>query len=217
MLGGIGKTIGGVFGGVAPAIGSVIRQTNPYEPLSQLIGDRLDPNGANEGKSDMPPPVDPRLAQMRDQQLQQAKSFRTELPTYKDSQFNAAADASRRALAGEVAGVRRSANSRGLLYSGLRQGAEAAASGNAAAALAKRRVAINQESNDRADALDNQALQSGLAIQGLEQNRLDTAYDRALGRQKAKAAAQSSFASGAGGLLGSLGKRKQRQDDSFDE
>lgn len=206
-FGKIVKSIGGTVGGAVPTIGNVIRQANPFDPMSQLLGDKLDPNGANadDPAKLMPPPIDPRLGALRDQQLNQAKDFRAGLPQYQENQFNAAADASRRQLAGDISGVRKSANQRGMLYSGLRQGAEAAAGGNAAAALAKRRVAINQESGERADALDNQALQSGMAVQQLEQKRLDTAYERALDRQKQKQAGLGSIAGGFGGIMGGLG------------
>ncbi len=181
------------MGGVASSIGSVIRQGAGIGDVGGVfLGDKLDPNGAKTGPDDpenLVPQIDPRIINIRDQQLKQATDFRNNLGNYKQAQGTAATDNARRSLASDLSGVTASTNKRGLLYSGLRQGAEAGERAKVGAALNQRQYDIGQSADTQANALDAKALQSGMSVQGLQQGRENEISNRmqTIDQQKQKA------------------------------
>jgi hypothetical protein len=190
------------MGDTIKGIGGIIRDTAPIgDVVAPWLGDKLDPGGAAErDRVRKAPPVDQRIKDLVSKQSQQAKDFRGNLGNYKEQQSNAAGDVSRRQLASDIAGVQTRANSRGLLYSGLRQGSEIGAASRAGSDLAKKRMQINQEAESQADDYDSQALQSGVGLQQLEQQRLDRDYEYAIEKKKEK----SIWGDGSGKLVGGL-------------
>ncbi len=188
----------GILGTVA-GVGAAI---NPFDPVMGYANDKL--NGTGGRDPNAPWPVDPRLGQIADAQAQQAQQFRSNIPQMSEAQGTAAADDTRRQLAGTVAGVRQNANSRGLLYSGLRQAGEANAGAQAASGLAQKQAGINNNLQGQATTLENQALQSGMGVRQLQQDQYNNAYQRALNAQQQKSQGQSSLLGGVGGIVGAL-------------
>lgn len=81
----------------------------------------------------------------------QADKFRSNLPGYIHSQTESAGDQARQNLAQDIAGVKQNANARGLLYSGVNQGNQAAAKGFESGQLANKIQGINQSAHQTAD------------------------------------------------------------------
>lgn len=75
----------------------------------------------------------------------------------------------------DVKDIRESASSRGLLYSGLRQGSEAAASAERSSEMARGIAQVNRNTElmDMANKLDLQAIDQAFDIQNMEQQRYD--------------------------------------------
>lgn len=122
------------------------------------------------------------------------KNMVTDLNQQKEGMINQNADSSRGQLAQNMAGIKQSANSRGLLYSGIKQGQEAGAQSEAASNQAGYRAALNA-STDKS----TEDIMAGKATMGLDQYQQDVtnagnAYQQALEKRK-----QS------GGILGAIG------------
>lgn len=146
--------------------------------------------------------VDPRIVNLRNQQINQANDFNYNLSNYKEAQGTQAADNARRTLASDLSGVKSNANRRGLLYSGLNQSAQAGTRAKSAAALGQKQADINTSADQQNAALQNRAIQSGLAIQNLEQRRQDTIAARMAKDQQLRSQNQKDLLGGVGGLIG---------------
>lgn len=119
-------------------------------------------------------------------QLQRAGDFRKNLPSLAERQFGLAREQGLRGLADQIQGVRAGANRRGLLYSGLRQGAEGAARAGAAGELAQARAGINQNLENQAQQFEQQAVGAGLGDLGYKTDQATTAYKQALQNRQLK-------------------------------
>lgn len=137
------------------------------------------------GESAPPPQVpqlDPNIQKLADQQLQDAQAFQSNAGSLKQSQGNLAADKSNQGLAQTQKAITNNANSRGLLYSGLRQGAMASASGQAASELAGKQSDINENVQQQIQQMNQQALQSQLGSENVKNQRNALAYNIAMNR-----------------------------------
>lgn len=143
--------------------------------------------------------LDPRVKDLQAQQVQQAQDFQNNLPGYQGSLYNQAEANARNSMAQKIADVRSAANSRGLLYSGLKQKEEAGVGGETAANLSRQRANINEQTNAMSNKMNESAIQSGLAMQKAQQEMADQNY-----RMKKEQADQVNKASQ--GLLGGIGK-----------
>lgn len=108
----------------------------------------------------------------------QARNYNANLPGIQGGLEDQAADSGRRALAGNLTDVRRGASSRGLLYSGLRQGGEAGAYGNYLSGLSQARAGINEQTQGNASDMLEQAKNQGLNAQAARQSLNDAIYNR---------------------------------------
>lgn len=177
-LGAIGG--GGIAGGLGAFLGS---------GAGGAIGNAIAP----QVQAAKPPPeVDPRLRSMRDKQFQLAQEYREKAPGLAEQRYALAGDQARRGLQGDIKQIGTSANSRGLLYSGLRQGAEAQAGQQAASGLAQRRASIIGDVEGQQNQMDRSAIQSGLNVQNIEQGRLDQIYQDAMKRRQEQMALNQS-------------------------
>lgn len=88
------------------------------------------------------------------QMATQASSYRSKLPEQQEKLYSSVAGQARRSLAEQLGGVRSGYNRRGLLYSGLRQGAEADLRGQTAAGLAQARQSINDQTEKQARTME---------------------------------------------------------------
>lgn len=146
--------------------------------------------------------VDPALRAQRDNQLRTAQNYRSGASNLKQEQGVQSEENTRQDLAQKLADVRSGANRRGLLYSGLRQGAERGAGSDAASTMASSRMNINNAVDDQANALDSQALNSAFQVQQMQQDLNDTAYQDALTRRKQSMGIMSMLGAGLGGIAG---------------
>ena len=185
-----GAAIGSIGGLLGSTIGGVVGGTNP----GGIFGEAPKPPA--------PPAEDPRLKEIRERQINQAKDYRANMANEKDSQAKIAQDETRRNLATRMAGINTEANHRGLLYSGLKQGAQYGAQGDAAADLASKTSKINEGVENRAQALDSQALTG--AYQGAQnQGQMsDINMQRALQERQARSGAISSLSGAIGTGIG---------------
>jgi hypothetical protein len=110
---------------------------------------------------------DPQVTALRNKLYGEAKQFREGLPGL---QANASSQIERegnQAVATAVKGTRQGYNSRGLLYSGMREGAELGAKSRIASTMAEQRTQSNKSLQDLAAAKENTAMQVGM--QGYQQ------------------------------------------------
>jgi len=141
------------------------------------------------------------LGAYQTKQAEQAKNFRAKMPSMQQEQEVGIKQNTRSELARELAGIRGNMSSRGLLYSGLRRGAEADQSAQAASQAAAQRANVNQTLLGQAEGLDQNAIQSGLALQQSRQAQADAEYEA---RNKGFQARQGMFKE-LGGAIGITG------------
>lgn len=147
--------------------------------------------------------VDPALKAARDRQITQASNYRTNMANMKEEQGVQSQESARQGLSQKLANIRSGANSRGLLYSGLRQGAEAGAGSDAAGQVAQERAQINTAVEDQANSLDSQALNSAFSVQKAQQELNDSAYQDAL-KRKSQGMSLMGMVGGAAGSIGGM-------------
>lgn len=127
-----------------------------------------------------------------------AKEFREQLPETEQKLIGQLGQETSRGLNKNIQGIREGASSRGLLYSGMRQGAEAGARNQAGGLLARGQQGIKESLRKQAESLDNQAIQSGIDIQQSQQRIADMAYQQALAEMQSE---NSMF----GSIMGAVG------------
>lgn len=145
--------------------------------------------------------VSPEVKALQQAQLKKAQDYRAGLAGMKEQEAQRAGIDQRQNLANSLAGVQKNASSRGLLYSGLERQGEVQAGQNAAGQAAQQIAGANQGLDQQADALDTQAIQSGLGIQGMQQGSLNDAYNQAMAARQA----QMGMFGQLGGALSSVG------------
>lgn len=141
------------------------------------------------------------LAQYQKQQAAAATDFRTKMPSVAEQQQNQLKENSRRSLASDLSGARGNFSQRGLLYSGLRRGAETDIASNAAAQNAAQRANVNQTLESQAQGLEQGAIGSGMQLQQQRQSAADADYEAKMAALQQR----QSAISGLGGALGGLG------------
>lgn len=151
-------------------------------------------------------------AAMRQKMVAQAQAYRANLPGLQEKMGSGVADQGRRGLAEQMSGIKTASNKRGLLYSGLRQGAQTGAQAQMAGNVAGQRAQINQDTESQAQKMEQAAAQSGLVARGQQIETADNAYNEALqkhsaGREQAQAIG-SAAGQGAGMVAGAYGRNK---------
>lgn len=121
----------------------------------------------------------------------QAKDFRSNMPSYIGNQVDAATGQSRLNLANDIQGVKTNSNARGLLYSGINSGNQAAAAGYESAGLAQNIQDINNKAGATLDYKQQvaDAAQQGVDTESVQYAQLlatkqQTAYQQALQEQQ---------------------------------
>lgn len=140
FFGDIGNSIAGVFGLGPNARGQYNAFTNQIAP------------------------IDPRLQSLVDQQNQQAQSFQQNLPTYEQDQYSVASGNMKQQAANQGQNITDAANNRGLLYSGLNQGAQQQNLGNLSVGLANTKAGIAQNAQNQSNQMNMQAAQSSQGL-----------------------------------------------------
>lgn len=148
--------------------------------------------------------IGPESQGLLNQQQTAAKQFRSGLPAYEQQQYLGAENNARRNLANKMSGITGNYASRGLLYSGLKQGAQSQAGSDTASQLAQQRMGINTGALDMANQMENQAIQSGMQTQAMKQQLKDDEYNRNLQYQQASQQGAGGLTRNLGGGIGSL-------------
>lgn len=130
----------------------------------------------------------------------QALDYRNKLPGMKEQAYAGVQDQARRGLSEQLAGVKQGANSRGLLYSGLKQGADQAAVGNTASALATARGDINDSFEAQARGREDAARSGNADAMATQLSQDSDVYGKAMENVKRRQQTMSAV----GGALGSV-------------
>lgn len=175
---------------------------NPYGSIGADIGKGLRPDDPPA-----PPGVDPEIYKQQLEQQRQAKEFEANAPKMGEDIYNRVAGNERKNLAKQMSGVRNNYSSRGLLYSGLRQGDELATQEQSGSRLASARAGINKDLNDQVQNMNDMAIKSGLDIQQQSQGIQDQVFNQALmnmqNSMSSNAALGGAVGQAAGSYLGS--------------
>jgi|SRR6185312_6616931 len=139
-----------------------------------------------------------------------ADTFQGNLPTYVGNQVNAASDSAKNQLASDLQKTRASDNSRGMLYSGVRESDEGGTRAQASTQLAGQIQGINQKAQAQGDQLNQQASQaenevakSQISNAQFQAQQQQNTYQQALQQQQNQ---NSFFGSLFGGIAGVAGK-----------
>jgi hypothetical protein len=187
----------GLFSSIGNAASSVVGGAGK---TFGLIGEGLG-FGPDRSPGAFIPEVDPRLQNISTQQTSQAQNFRSNLPTYTQDKYNIASDMAKQKLGQDMNAIRSGASSRGLLYSGLREGREAQAQGAMVSNLARQRTDINRDAENEARGMEMGAINSGMSLQQANQARQDAIYNAALDKYMNRKSPGQAI----GGILGSVG------------
>lgn len=141
-------------------------------------------------------------AQERAEQKMSAE--KSALETQKGRMISQYGDQARQGLARDLAGARSAASSRGLLYSGLRRGAEADLRGQAAGQMAQYRQNVNTSAADKLGQFQGQQAERGMARYGLDAQRNLGAYQDALQQRSQRRAQGAQIGGGLGSLAGAF-------------
>lgn len=185
-------------------VGSVIGAVTTGSPFGAIAGSEL----ADGPKAPDAPGVDPNLAKLKEKQLKQAGDFRQNMPNMVRIMSEDLKRDSNQAMNAGVRKTREDYASRGLVHSGLRQGAEAGKRAQAQAGLAQGVSAINADMENAANTLDAQAVETSLGVQQTQQAIQNQIYSQA----QARLAGQNHMVGSAiggigGGLISILGGR----------
>lgn len=137
---------------------------------------------------------------LKDQMFSEAEQFRKDLPGIAGEQSGLLEKQGQAAIDQGTKDIRKGYSSRGLLYSGLRQGAESSLRGQVASELASGRAQLNRELEDLARAKEYEATKYGL--QGYEEAR--QRYENLYNQQMQNALERRRRVSQIGGAVGYL-------------
>lgn len=186
-----GAWIGGAVGtgaGVPGMIGGA--------GVGSMIQDVFSP-----GEGPAAPGVDPNLENLRKRKQQNAQAFRANIPNMQKEMGEDLKVSANQGLSAQNKATQEGMSSRGLMYSNINRGAQAANRGRTQAAVAKGTTDINTGLMNAADTLDAQAIETGVGIQQTQQAIQNDIYSQAMARMNA----QNSVIGAGLGFLGSAG------------
>jgi len=133
-----------------------------------------------------------------------AANFRSSMPGLNQMATSQQGEEGRLGLAKKLTDIKRGASSRGLLYSGIKQGADQEAATGLASELSGQAYSTNQALENQAKQMEDQAVDAGLNEQNMKQKANQQAYQTALQRRQENQAGLGSLMGGAGSLFGSI-------------
>ena len=194
------KHVGGQIGeGLKHLGGEASKIGLPVGGLLQQGGRMIAPE---EEAAISKPGEDPKITELRRQQMQQAKDFRQNMPSLQEKAFGNVAARENQRLGQEVKDIQAGSNRRGLLYSGLREGKESGARAASASNLASQRSSINDAYEQKAKQLEMNAIDTAFKQQQSQQQIEDEIYNQALANVASKNAASSALMSAGGQVAG---------------
>lgn len=158
---------------------------------------------------------DPKLTALRSQMSGEAQKFRKDLPGLVEGEKRGLESTANQALERGTKQTRQNYNRRGLLYSGLRQGAEQTVKGNVASTLARQIADVNKQYQDLASSKENVAANVGLQGYGEALQRANQLYDSQQANSVARNQALQQFGSGIGYLAGSAYGSRPTADQTY--
>jgi hypothetical protein len=144
-----------------------------------------------------------RIRNLQTQMSKEAKRFQQNLPNYTAQQYQSLLPEYQRAQEEGLRSIREGSARRGLLQSGLRQGAEGNLRTQLAGELATSRVNINREAEQLARSKKEAASSVGLQMMTDNLRRAEELYNMQLSNQVARRQAFGQIASGIGYGVGS--------------
>lgn len=141
------------------------------------------------------------LESQRKKMVDMSDKFRREAPSIKAQGEAAIGDEERKSAKAGIQDIRKGASSRGLLYSGLRQGAEAGRIGEAQSKISNRAADLSEQIEMQKESLDAQAVQSGLDKSAIEAGMAQSDYAGSLQKSKARSSGLKKLA----GMIGQTG------------
>jgi hypothetical protein len=197
-------------GGAAGAIGSIVNAglRSPGNSIKQT--GNLISSAANLGSkhkdpgAPAPAPAAPSGISPHQSQIDYAKQFEKDLPGLENKLMGNLGSQVGEQMGAQIQSTRENASSRGLLHSGLRQGAEQSVRAKASTTLGQGRQALGQALRDQSKSLKDQAVQSGLDVQRSSQQMADIAYQDALASMANKNAGISGLMGAGGAILGGI-------------
>lgn len=176
------------------------RHLNPFSSLMKSLG-----GGPGEQMPSQQAQISPELSQLAASQKSQADSFQAGKGQMGRDMGQLQGETGRAQLAQQMAGIGKSFNSRGLLHSGLKVGAQSGAKGAMASNLAGQQVGTNIGLNQQGEQMDLGAAKTGMNIRDQKQQIENQRYADAMARYQARRDEDSGFGmftSGAKGLFG---------------
>jgi hypothetical protein len=160
---------------------------------------KSNPNGFVEQYG---PKIDETVSGAQKNMFNLQSNFADQRPELEQNLTSAATDAAKGSLADRLYQTKQAANSRGLLYSGIRQGAEEGEKAKASGDLAKNLMSIRGSLDEQQRALSEQAYSSGVNVQSLFQQHANNQMQSDLARQRNDANATNGFLGAAGQVGG---------------
>lgn len=183
-----GAVVGSLFGGMAGMqIGG----------LKGLMGDR----GA-QARGFQNEEAERQYKALREKQANEAKQFRSNLPTYLSQLGENQDQAIRGKLTEDLYTNVANANKRGLLGSGLERGKSLGRVAQAGAESAQQRAQLDRDLKAQADAYDEAYIMAGNEAYKQDLNKADAAYKEALSRRQSENSGIKSILGAGGSVLG---------------
>lgn len=137
--------------------------------------------------------------------LEKEQGYSNDVDTQKGRLMAQAEESGRGQLAEQLAGVKRGAQSRGLLYSGLKQQGDASSYGQYAAQLGQQAAGYNQQARDKMATYKGEQVNRGLDQYQLDQEKAAADYTSALNKRKLAQSQQGEGAKTGAAVGGALG------------
>lgn len=148
--------------------------------------------------------------------IENAKDFRGQLPGYEQTLYNQIEGQTKSAIAKKQQEIKRQANRRGLLYSGLRQGSQASAAAEIASKGASQKAKVAPELEALAESMDAMAAKTAQANFQGDLALTRQTYDRALSDARARIEQLGQIGETAGVVGGYFGS-KNPESDRYEE
>jgi hypothetical protein len=149
-------------------------------------------------------------------QIQQAKDFRGKIPGYEQTLYNQIEGQSKSAIADKQQQIKRQANRRGLLYSGLKTGDQTRAASSIASQAACQKAKVAPELEKLAETMDQLAAKTAQANYADDLTTMSQVYDRALTDARARTAQMAQLGEVAGNVSGYYFGSKNADSDSYE-
>lgn len=154
---------------------------------------------------------------LADQMAARSREFRGQIPGYEQELYNQIEGQAKNSIAEKQREIKRLANRRGLLYSGLRQGSEASASAQIASKAASQKAKVAPELEQLAETLEQQAAKVAQANFADDLSLASQVYDRALAEARSRMEQLGQFGEVAGTVVGENFGSKNPESDRYEQ